>query len=218
MRVFISLFRHLSPLGKGEYQAPLGRRDLLVSMQSMFPVGETSRSRCNKAAESPLHCRARALACHTRMQAGFPRHRFAVRPHHLCRSGSPDPDLFVIRRSQTTELGLARRPVLRAVVAWRGTGPRPTVKGDRSGYRSAGACPPRSFQAPERFSRDRCVARDRPSPYGKRGRSGCRSAGACPPRSFQAPERVVLGSACERVSSRSFQAGIGPRPTGKRHV
>ena len=27
----------------------------------------------------------------------------AVRPPPLCRSGSPDPDLFVIRRSQTTE-------------------------------------------------------------------------------------------------------------------
>ena len=33
-----------------------------------------------------------------------PRHRFAVRPSHLCSSGSPDPDLFVIRRSQTTEV------------------------------------------------------------------------------------------------------------------
>ena len=29
----------------------------------------------------------------------------AVRLHPPCRSGSPDPDLFVIRRSQTTEVG-----------------------------------------------------------------------------------------------------------------
>ena len=29
--------------------------------------------------------------------------RLAVRPRHPCRAGSPDPDPFVIRRSQTTE-------------------------------------------------------------------------------------------------------------------
>ena len=29
----------------------------------------------------------------------------AGRPHHSCSSGSPDPDPFVIRRSQTTEVG-----------------------------------------------------------------------------------------------------------------
>ena len=29
--------------------------------------------------------------------------RFASRPPHPYRSGSPDPELFVIRRSQTTE-------------------------------------------------------------------------------------------------------------------
>ena len=33
--------------------------------------------------------------------------RFAIRPPHLCRSGSPDLDPFVIRRAQTTE-GVAR--------------------------------------------------------------------------------------------------------------
>ena len=50
--------------------------------------------------KTAIHRRARALACHTRMQAGSPRHRSRARP---CKSGSPDPDLFVIRRSQTTE-------------------------------------------------------------------------------------------------------------------
>ena len=48
------------------------------------------------------HRRAWALACHTRMRAGSPRHRPCARP---CRSGSPDPDPFVIRRAQTTERG-----------------------------------------------------------------------------------------------------------------
>ena len=66
----------------------------------------------------------------------------------------------------------------------------PHGKRSRSGYRRAGACPPRSFQAPERggprlhpriragFPRDRGTARDRPSPYGNRGRPGYRRAGA----------------------------------------
>ncbi len=46
-------------------------------------VGETSRSRCNRAArlpgprrqKVPLHRRAWALACHTRIRAGSPRQR-----------------------------------------------------------------------------------------------------------------------------------------------
>ena len=61
--------------------------------------------------------------------------------------------------------------------------PSPYGKWSRSGYRSAGACPPRTFQAPSRGAprkpcaservspRDRCMARDRPSPYGKGGRA-----------------------------------------------
>ena len=40
-------------------------------------------------------------------RAGFPRHRSRARP---CKSRSPDPDLFVIRRSQTTEVGPMRGP------------------------------------------------------------------------------------------------------------
>ena len=34
-----------------------------------------------------------------------PRHRFGIRTHHPCRSGSPDPDLFGSGRSRTTEVG-----------------------------------------------------------------------------------------------------------------
>ena len=70
--------------------------------------------------------------------------------------------------------------------------------------------------------RNRCLARDRPSPYGKRGRSGYRSAGACPPRSFQAPSRVGPRRFPSAHPS-GFPAigawrGTGPRPTVKRAV
>ena len=34
--------------------------------------------------------------------------------------------------------------MLACPIAWRGTGPRPTLKGDGLANRSAGACPPRS--------------------------------------------------------------------------
>ena len=76
-------------------------------MPAMAPVGEPSWSRCNRAArrpgprrqKAPLHRRARALA-------GFPRHRSRAKP---CKSGSPDSDPFVIRRSQTTKTPPHRR-------------------------------------------------------------------------------------------------------------
>ena len=56
------------------------------------------------------HRRARACPSPVRLDTG--------RLHHPCRSGSPDPDLFVIRRSQTTEernvpLTVGRGPVPR---------------------------------------------------------------------------------------------------------
>ena len=144
-----------------------GRRDLLVSMRAMFPVGEPSRSRCNRAGQrrqkASLHRRARAcpspsfalrknVSCSlqvlkhlkrhrlTMANAGdrpprydektpslhvgrgpVPRHRFADRPHHLCRSRSPDPELFVIRRSQTTERGERKKTSL---VLFRSVGPK----------------------------------------------------------------------------------------------
>ena len=95
------------------------------------------------------------------------------------------------------------------IEAWRGTGPRPTVKGGvfyrRAGacrprknapaYRSAGACPPRAFdphenrtQAKAVFRSDRGTARDRPSPYVKGDGLDNRSAGACPPRTSGRPQ------------------------------
>ena len=107
---------------------------------SVFPVGETSRSRCNRAARlpgrrqkapfivgrGPSHAtraservslaiaRARALQRSRRTgpratiknaplivgRGPVPRHRSRARP---CKSGSPDSDPFVIRRSQTTD-------------------------------------------------------------------------------------------------------------------
>ena len=85
------------------------------------------------------HRRAWALGCRTRIRAGFPRHRACARP---CSSGSPDPELFVIRRSQTTagethivtmEIAGDRPPrydekrhpiaIVRAIQRARGTGP-----------------------------------------------------------------------------------------------
>ena len=90
-----------------------------------------------------------------------------------CSSGSPDPELFEIRRSQTTNEEMSFRfcylrckritPLsivqdrqilnclssgdhkLQMAITWRGTGPRPTVRGSDLG-----------------------MARDRPSPYGYR--------------------------------------------------
>ncbi len=74
------------------------------------------------------------------MRAGFPRHRSCARP---CRSRAPALDLFVIRRSQTTEvethivtLAIAgdrpprygKKRHFRALRRSRGTGPRATVK------------------------------------------------------------------------------------------
>ena len=90
-------------------------------------------------------------------------------------------------RARETLFFASRGGLSPASGAWRGTGPRPTVKGYVPDTVARGACPPRSFQAPSGFPRDRSMARDRPSRYGKRRRSGYRSAGACPPRSFQAP-------------------------------
>ena len=85
---------------------------------------------------------------------------------------------------------------------WRGTGPRPTVRGGRFFHRSAGACPPR---AQHRFFH--------------------RSAGACPPRALGCArdgEGQALALRCgvafffvARGLSPAIVAwrGTGPRPT-----
>ena len=81
-----------------------------------------------------LHRRAWALACHTRRREGFPRQRFAARVPHPCRSGSPDPDLFVIRRSQTTDRGNTHwddRQRGGQAPALRYRSRNPTIAGDR---------------------------------------------------------------------------------------
>ena len=120
---------------------------------------------------------------------------------------------------------------------WRGTGPRPTEKGPIF-YRSAGACPPRTFSRPqhgegqalalrrrdpfftvargpvpcERWSAQ-TMARDRPSPYvkGRRFFTGRHRAHLCS-SGAPAPERVKISVASERWR------GTGPRPTEKRTV
>ena len=66
-----------------------------------------------------------------------------------CRSGSPDPDLFVIRRSQTTHPGYPANPGHPA-----SDGTRARDRPSRYGHRGI------LF---------RCLARDRPSRYGYRG-------------------------------------------------
>ena len=90
-------------------------------------------------------------------------------------------------RSRCNTLNLLRsygpKRAVRWTAAWRGTGPRPTVKGGRSaakkpsGYRSAGACPPRALDCA-----DDGEGQDFPQPYVKGRRFFHRSAGACPLR------------------------------------
>ena len=105
------------------------------------------------------------------------------------RSRSGDPDLQ----------GLARE-------RWRGPVPRPTVKRRLLINRSAGACPPRSYDLRENrtpakaISRaNRGTARDRPSPYGE-GMAFFPSRGGLSPASVGVRERW---------------RGTGPRPTVK---
>ena len=69
---------------------------------------------------------------------------------------------------------VVRGPVprdLSITAAWRGTGPRPTIKRAVLATVARGPVPRDRFRLREGFPRDRCMARDRPSPYGKTGRS-----------------------------------------------
>ena len=133
-----------------------------------------------------------------------------------CPPRSPDP-----RENRTQTVSLP-------IEAWRGTGPRPTVRGRRCFHRSAGACPPRSFDLREkrtptnRFPPDRGTARDRPSPYGEGGRFFHRSAGAlgCHTRiraGFPRDRTPYAKNARQPTVSLPIEArrGTGPRPTGK---
>ena len=59
--------------------------------------------------------------------------RFTSRPRHPCRSGSPDPALFVIRRSQTIEVEthigtMALAGETRSDACMASEGPRATIK------------------------------------------------------------------------------------------
>ena len=132
--------------------------------------------------------------------------RFAARLPHPCSSGSPDPEPFVIRRSQTTEGDIKRQPL-----AMDNAGDRPPRYGKkRCPSRRARACPSPLFCCqtsspcssgspdPEPFVIRRSQttegdikrqplamdnAGDRPPRYGKK-RCPSRRARACPSPSF----------------------------------
>ena len=132
------------------------RRDLLVSMP---PVGETSGLDVPVARGSTRKgdFRATSVVCDRLITNGS-----RLLGKHARASG--DLDL-----QRGGGLGYAKR--------WRGTGPRPTMKGGRLHNRSAGACPPRSLDPRENCTptqaiprADRGTARDRPSPYDERRR------------------------------------------------
>ena len=104
-------------------------------------------------------CRiAGALGCHTRIRAGFPSDR-CRKPFFFVARGPVPRDRWITRGSR---FFIGAGGLSFAIAAWRGTGPRPTVRGEAFFYRIAGACPPRSLQETVFF----------------------RSVGACPPRSL----------------------------------
>ena len=123
---------------------------------AIVPVGETSWSRCNRAArlpgprrqKAPLPRRAWALGCHTRIRAGFPRHAALAgdRPprygkkRHVTVGRGPVPRhrsrIPAIAGDRPPRYGRRKAPFL---TVGRGPVPRhrpriPTL---------AGACPPR---------------------------------------------------------------------------
>ena len=153
--------------------------------------------------------------------------RFAARPPHPCRSGSPDPDLFGIRRSRTTEWGLPSPGTARD---------RPSPYGDagRFFHRRAGACPPRTPLSPSRGGLSPAIslahqgtARDRPSPYVKGRRFFSPSRGGQAPANSIVTMCVSPSVVCDRLITngsgsgepelqglaRERWRGTGPRPT-----
>ena len=111
--------------------------------------------------------------------------RLASRPHPPCRSGSPDPDLFGIGRSRTTEVG----PMPFGI--------RHTPKG--------GINPKRIYETPS--PENRRMARDRPSPYGAGG--GVRRRDL--PGSISSLQALALRGT--RHLKSEARRGTGPRPT-----
>ena len=122
-----------------------------------------------------------------------------------------------VPRDRSTYAKTARRPKPFPVPidAWRGTGPRPTVKGNALAYRSAGACPPRSFDPREKRTQTKAVfptvawrgTGPRPTVIGTFFH---RSAGACPPRSHDLRENRTPTKAVFLIVA---WRGTGPRPT-----
>ena len=160
---------------------------------------------------------------------------FAVRPHHLCRARSPDPDPFVIRRAQTTAVGPMRRPL----TVGRGTGPR-MRHAHACGFPAP--CTARGGQAPAlRYVNSLCRARSPDLDLFGSGRSRTtevvsmrrplhRRARACPSpvlaqsnaRGGQAPALRYVNSLCRAGapapdpfgSGRSRTTAVGPMPAG----
>ena len=96
--------------------------------------------------------------------SGFPSPSFWCQTASLCRSGSPDPDLFVIRRSQTTE---AETHLVTMEIA----GDRPPRYGKNNAPLTVGRGP---------VPRHATIAEDRPPRYEKKRSPPYRRARACP--------------------------------------
>ena len=107
-------------------------------------------------------------------------------------------------------------PVARSMA--RGTGPRPTMKGDRfstqkpSRYRSAGACPPRTAGRPRHGEGQALALRRRGSRFLTKKPSQYRSAGACPPRTAGGPRHGEGQALALRGRGPFFDAEALPVP------
>ena len=121
--------------------------------------------------------------------------RFAIKPPQPCRAGSPEPDLFVIRRAQTTEGGDACRyspahqgGINTELSKWFRDTPSNSVfpVGETSWSRCnrwQKATPPfivARGPVPRHRPRTPTLAGDRPPRYGKKTPPLHRSARACP--------------------------------------
>ena len=133
-----------------------------------------------------------------------------------------------VPRDRATCAKTTRRPKPFPVLteAWRGTGPRPTVKRGSLAYRSAGPVPR------DRATCAKTTRRPRPFPVSTEARRGTgprptmkgsslayRSAGACPPRSLDCAddgEGNPLGCACGIRGPKPYDEGapIASRPGG----
>ena len=101
-RFLLSFLRELSLIYKqGDKTVSFGdalRAGVLHRDREVSPTGGRAKRCPSTVGRGPSHA---TRACE-RVSLAM---RLAGRPHHSCRSGSPDPDPFGIRRSRTTEVG-----------------------------------------------------------------------------------------------------------------